>query len=252
LKETLKNQNNMETFDDFKKTSGPEMSAGAIISDAFETYKGTFLYGLLMMVIMFGASLIVTPLVGFDSQGLMEEMRSSPETFTQDMWMYPGFTTYYGISGLISLLLTPLYIGFIYIANKYNHGEQISAGDLFIGYRQNFLNIVLFGLLFSIIIGIAAALCVVPLFFVLPLLFLGFPILLFENASATEALSKSFQIAKNNYGAMLLASFLGFLISIAGVFLCGIGLILTMPFMIVVMYSAYCAAKGRPRTIITE
>jgi hypothetical protein len=32
---------------------------------------------------------------------------------------------------------------------------------------------------------------------------LGYPILLFENASATDALSKSFNIAKENYGTFL-------------------------------------------------
>jgi uncharacterized membrane protein len=78
---------------------------------------------------------------------------------------------------------------------------------------------------------------------------LGYPILLFENASATEALGKSFNIAKENYGTFLGTTVLGALISIAGIVLCGIGIILTAPFMMIVMYSTYCAFLGKPRQI---
>jgi hypothetical protein len=47
---------------------------------------------------------------------------------------------------------------------------------------------------------------------------LGYPILLFENASATDAISKSFNIAKENYGTFLLTAIVGMLISVAGLF----------------------------------
>ena len=92
--------------------------------------------------------------------------------------------------------------------------------------------------------------CFIPGLFVLPFLLLGYPILLFENASFSEALSKSFSIAKDNYGTFLGTSILGLLISIMGVFLCGIGIIFTMSFFLVVMYSTYCAFLGRPRPIV--
>jgi hypothetical protein len=36
--------------------------------------------------------------------------------------------------------------------------------------------------------GISAALCGIPFLFVYPLFLLGYPILLFENASATDAI----------------------------------------------------------------
>lgn len=78
---------------------------------------------------------------------------------------------------------------------------------------------------------------------------LGYPILLFENATATEALGKSFNIAKENYGTFLGATVVGGLISIAGIILCGIGIIVTAPFMMIVMYSVYCAFLGKPRQL---
>ena len=241
----------MDTFEEFDQPIGPEKSAGAIIAHAFEIYKGIFMYGIAAILLTSLLSLVVQPVSGFNSADLMEEMKDTGNTFPS-LWQIPGFTFYAGLSGLVSLLLMPIYVGLIYIANKYNLQEKISFGDLFIGYRQNFVNIIIYALISSVIMFISAAMCVIPVFFVFPLLLLGYPILLFENATFSEALSKSFAIAKDNYGTFLGAALLGFLISIAGAALCGIGIIFTLSFYLIVMYSAYCAFCGRPRPIIVK
>lgn len=245
----------METFEEFDQPIGPEKSSGAIISHAFEMYKGIFLYAIAVLLIMIAISFLIQPLLGFDSAEIMAESRNSPEDFLGNMtniWSIPGIKTYYGLSSIISLLLSPLYLGVIYMANKYNLKEPMNFVDLFIGFKQNFLNIVIYSLVFFIITTITFAMCLVPGFLVLPFFMLGFPILLFENATFTEALSKSFSIAKDNYGTFLGATALGILISISGVFLCGIGIIFTWLFLWIVMYSLYCAYCGRPRPIITN
>ena len=241
----------MDTFEEFDQPLGPEKSASAIIAHAFEIYKGIFMYGIAAVLITSLISLVVQPISGFNSTDLMEEMKDNGNTFPS-LWQVPGFTLYAGLSGLVSLLLTPIYVGLIYIANKYNLQEKISFSDLFIGFKQNFVNIIIYALISSVIIAISVALCVVSVFFVFPLLLLGYPILLFENATFSEALSKSFSIAKDNYGTFLGAAFLGFLISIAGAALCGIGIIFTFSFYLIVMYSTYCAFCGRPRPIILK
>ena len=241
----------MDTFEEFDQPIGPEKSAGAIIAHAFEIYKGIFMYGIAAVLLTSLISFLVQPISGFNSGDLMEEMKDNGDTFPS-LWQVPGFTLYAGLSGLISLLLTPIYVGLIYIANKYNLQEKISFGDLFIGFKQNFVNIIIYALISSVIIAISVAMCVIPVFFVFPLLLLGYPILLFENATFSEALSKSFSIAKDNYGTFLGAALLGFLISIAGAALCGIGIIFTFSFYLIVMYSAYCAFCGRPRPIILK
>ena len=239
----------METFEEFDQPLGPEKSTGAIISHAFDIYKGVFLYAVAALLISFVISFLIQPLTGFNSSEFVEEIQSSPETFSTTMWSIPGFKTYYGLSGLVSLLLTPLYVGLIYIANKYNLKEPMSFSDMFIGFKQNFVNIIIYALISSIAIGIAFSLCVIPGFFVLPFFMLGYPVLLFENASFSQALSQSFAIAKDNYGTFLGTSALGLLISVAGIFLCGIGIVFTALFLMVVMYSTYCAFCGRPRPL---
>lgn len=241
----------MDTFQEFDQPTGPERSAGAIISHAFEVYKGVFLYAIAALLISFVISLIVQPISGFNQADMLEEINSTGSGIP-NLWAIPGFAFYGGLSTLLSLLMTPLYIGIIYIANKYNLQEPISFSDLFIGYKQNFINILIYAVISSVVIGISFVLCFLPALFVMPFFLIGYPVLLFENATFSEALSKSFSIAKDNYGTFLGASLLGLLISIMGIFLCGIGLIFTIPFYLVVMYSTYCAFCGRPRPIILK
>ena len=243
----------MENFDEFDQPNLPQKTSGDIISHAFETYKGVIGYAILAMVIYVVASILIQSLSGFNSRAFSEEILNSSGGFSGlNIWAIPGMTTYYGLSGLLGILAAPLYVGIIYMANKSELKQTLEISDLFIGYRQNFVNILIYGLISNIILGIAFTMCLLPGFFVLPFLMLGYPVLLFENASFSEALSKSFNIAKENYGVFLGASFLGLLISFAGIILCGIGIIATAPFMLVVMYATYCAFCGRPRALFAS
>lgn len=243
----------METFQETIGNQLPKKTSGEIISHAFDMYKGIFLYAILAMVIYFIVSMIIQPLSGFDSNSFSEEIRSADGDFSSiNIWAIPGMKVYYGLSGIVSLLLSPLYVGIIYIANKYNNQERLQAADLFIGYRQNFVQIVIYSLLAHVIMAISIVMCFLPLFFVIPFLLLGYPVLLFENASFTEAFSKSFKIAKENYAVFLGTSILGLLITISGILLCGIGIVATLPFYFVVMYSTYVAFCGKPRPLIAN
>ncbi|SDI71638.1 beta-carotene 15,15'-monooxygenase [Chryseobacterium jejuense] len=239
----------MSEFNEFdQQGSVPNKETGSIISHAFEMYKGVLGYAVVAMIVYMLGGYIIQLVFGIDSASMVEEMRESGGNF--NYWSTPGLPLYMGASSLFGLLLSPLYVGLIYIVNKYNTKNPIEFSDLFIGYRQNFVNILIYSLLTWLISSVALALCVIPVFFVYPLLLIGYPILLFENASATDALSKSFNIAKENYGTFLATGLLGVLISMAGIILCGIGLILTAPFIMIVMYSTYCAFVGKPRQII--
>ncbi len=241
----------MSEFNQFdQQGSVPTKETGSIISHAFEMYKGIFLYALLAIAISMAGSYAIQMLSGFDSQEMYEEMSSIGDFTRFDVWSTPGLVTYSGLSMALSLLLTPLYVGVVYVANKYNNRESIKASDLFIGYKQNLVNILLYTVVSWLILGVAFSLCFLPGLFVMPFLLLGYPILLFENASVGEALSKSFNIAKENYGTFLGTSLLGILISGAGIVLCFVGIYITMYFYLAVMYSAYVAFIGKPRPLL--
>lgn len=241
----------MSEFNEFdQQGSVPNKDTGSIISHAFEMYKGIFGYAVVAMVIYLVGGFLIQTITGFNSAAIMEEMQSSGDYSNFRYWETPGFSMYMTFSSLFLLLLTPLYVGLIYMVNKFNTKNPIEFSDLFIGYRQNFVNILIYSLISGIISSIAMAFCFLPFFFVYPFLLIGYPILLFENSSAMEALNKSFAIAKENYGVFLLTGFLGMLISAAGIILCGFGIILTAPFIMIVMYSTYCAFLGKPRQIM--
>lgn len=246
----------MSEFNEFEQQgSVPERNTGSIISHAFEMYKGVFLYAIVAMILYIIGDVIVQSVTGYNSWGGFRDFSSFNDFEDGDFakyeyWNRPGASIYYSFSGILNILLSPLYVGLIYIANKYNTKINIDFSDLFIGYKQNLGNILIYSLITNIILGISAALCGLPFFFVFPFFLLGYPILLFENATAMDALSKTYNIAKENYGTFLGTSLLGLLISVAGLVLCCIGIIVTAPFIIVVMYSAYCAYLGKPRQIM--
>ncbi|MFP3834447.1 beta-carotene 15,15'-monooxygenase [Chryseobacterium sp. SIMBA_028] len=241
----------MSEFNEFdQQGSVPNRETGSIISHAFEMYKGIFGYAIVAMIIYIAGGFIIQAVTGFNSAAIMEEMQSSGDYSNFRYWETPGFSSYMTFSSLFLLLLTPLYVGLIYMVNKFNTKNPIEFSDLFIGYRQNLVNILIYSFISGIISSIAMGLCFLPFLFVYPFLLLGYPILLFENASAMDALSRSFNIAKENYGTFLVTSLLGLLISGAGIILCGIGLIVTAPFIMIVMYSTYCAYLGKPRQIM--
>lgn len=239
----------MSQFDEFdQQGKAPARNTGAIISHAFEMYKGVFFYGLVVMIIYFVADFILQLITGFSLWTDFDSFNDFDDAESR-LWRNSEVKFYYSSTGLLNIALTPLYLGLIYVTNKFNNKQQIDFNDLFIGYRQNLGQTLLYGLITTIILYISLAMCGFPFLFVFPLFLLGLPSLLFENLSATEAIGKTFNIAKEDYGVFLGVGLLGGLLSIAGFILCCIGIIFTIPFIYIVMYSAYCAYCGKPRQI---
>lgn len=244
----------MDNFNEFDSPANvPTKETGNIISHALEIFKNTFLYCFLAVVIYFLLSYLIQLVTGFNSASFVEEMKESSsgggDFSYREIMNTPGFAAYGGVSFFVGLLLAPIFVGLVYIANKSNFKQTISVSDLFFAYKQNFLNIFIYALITQIVLTIAFLMCVIPGFLVLPFFFLGYPILIFENVGAIEALKKSFSIAQENYGTLLLTALLAGLISIAGFVLCCVGVYLTIPFFYIAMYSAYCAYFGAPRQL---
>lgn len=245
----------MENFNEFNNNANiPERETGSIISHAFENYKIVIGYAVLALIIISVASSALASLlqnfVGYNDLEAREIMKEAIENrdFSAILQIH-GLGASTGISFLVGLLFVPIYVGLLHILNKANFKQKIEFSDLFIGYRQNTGNIIFYRLIYSIAISIAFVMCILPALFLLPFFFLGLPILFFENKSAGEALSKSFELGKQNYGLLLGISLLSLLISAAGIFLCFIGIILTGFFYFAAMYSAYCAICGTPRQL---
>ena len=120
----------MENFQEFDQPIGPQRTTSDIISHAFEMYKGVFLYALLAMVIYILATVFIQSISGFSSMSLSEEMRSSRGDFSTIRFTdIPGIGTYYLLSGLLGIVVTLLFVGVIYLANKFNLNEPLQFPD---------------------------------------------------------------------------------------------------------------------------
>jgi uncharacterized membrane protein len=166
----------------------------------------------------------------------------------------------------LGAILYPLSAGILYINHKFNSQETLEIEDLFIGYKQNTKNIMLYGLMISFLVsaiilvmklifgnhGVFDFIGILLAFYVAIVSFLGLPILFFENKTPVEALKKSITISNPNFLTIFLTIFLGIIASILGVVLCCIGVFLTLGFMNSVQFSSYCALCGTPYQVKTE
>ena len=246
----------MENFTEFDNlTTTPQKNSSSIIAHAFEIYKKGFGYAMLMIVMVIVASYALSfvgkLISGFDPVVASEAMRSGGNHISS-IFLMPGYSSFLGITSLLGLLVYPFNAGLLYIFNKINFNQPVEVSDLFIGYKQNTGQIILYGFLSNIILTVLATLCFLPYVFIGPLLLFGLPIVFFENASATDAIKKSYNMAKDNYGVVLGIALLASLIAIAGIVVCCVGIIVTFPFIYSAIYSSYCAYFGAPKPIVIE
>ena len=158
-----------------------------------------------------------------------------------------GSTAFSMLSSLVStVILYPFSVGIIYMTHKSNTQQNIEISDLFIGYKQNTGNLILYGLVITILAYAGFVFCLLPGLYVLIAGFVGLPIVFFGNKNVSDGISLSFKTTNDNFGLVLVVAILGFLISISGYLLCCIGAIATLPFINSVSYSLYCALFGTP------
>ncbi|HAY3550897.1 prominin family protein [Elizabethkingia meningoseptica] len=244
----------MSEFNEFDTSAKqPQRDFGDILSHAFENYKGIIGYAIVLTVLLIVVSCLLALITGGWSE-VMEMSRSAGPGYNSEIYkeMYSSGPIMWWMGGsfLFFILASPLIVGIIYLMHKKNSGQSLDFSDLFIGFKQNTVNIMLFSLIVTIITGICNNyLYYIPTIFIMPFFFLGYPILLFENKGAIDAIKKSFEIAKNNYGAFILLNLVAYLISVLGIVACCIGIIATASFYYASMYSAYVAYNGVPRQL---
>lgn len=244
----------MEILSAPNQTPVPE--TGRILSHAFEIYKKMILYVLIYALLAAGLYSLVSFLlpggsgqyreiidaVGNGETIDMEALQRAQENMDTGAKVLSFFS-----SAIIGALLYPLNAGVVYIAHKINTNRPVAMGDLFIGFRRNTANLIVYGLIVSILATIGTFLCILPGAYVYVVSFIGLPILLFENKPAVEALKKSFDLSHKNFGLVLGTVLLSYLISVSGLLLCCIGVLITMGFNMAAKYSLYCALNGTPQ-----
>ena len=159
--------------------------------------------------------------------------------FTNDFVLYVVAGLLVIIVSIVSLgiLSGPMTVGFIQLVERRRRGEDCGVTDVFDGFQR-------FGasLIASFLIGIG--IFIGCLLFVLPGILFGlamaftFQAIAIENASATGAMGRRFNVIKENPGVSIVLLIIVLVLSgIGGAVL--FGTLLTMPFSLIVMTLAY-------------
>src|SRR3989339_1997997 len=118
------------------------------------------------------------------------------------------------------LLYGPLMVGYYRALKKEEQGQTPELGDVFSGFDV-FLPSFLVSLLGGIAVGIAACLCIVPMFFVLPIIPAALLLVTEGEKDGIQALKTAFEPLKANLVPAGIAALVLCLIGAAGSILCG-------------------------------
>jgi uncharacterized membrane protein len=152
------------------------------------------------------------------------------------------------VGSIVSLAVTPALIaGFIIVAWDADRGHQVSINRFFEGFSRlsEFLPVYLLGLLF---IFIGFALLIIPGIYLVVCYMLIVPFALFSqpNQQLVQMLENNRKVISKNW-----FTFFGFvivigLLNLAGLILCGIGLLVTLPLTYICFYVLFKRIFGLP------
>ncbi|UUO02850.1 hypothetical protein M4D79_06150 [Mycolicibacterium novocastrense] len=165
-----------------------------------------------------------------------------------------GFWLSYSVSGPASLAITilgwivSLVVGGIIQSAYYNgmlavaNGQPVTIGSFF--KPRNVGAVIIASVIVGLLTSIGFALCVIPGLIVAIFTMFTVIALLDRNLSPIDAIKTSFDIAKNNFGQVLLTLLAVFAITLVGALLCGIGLLVALPLVALIEVYAYRKLSG--------
>jgi len=156
---------------------------------------------------------------------------------------YVGF-----IAGLI--VSPAVTAGFWWICIKRMRGQPADIGDLFAGFRgQMWLHLCLGSLVSSIFIGLGVVCCIVPGIYLSTALMFTAPLIIDRKMEFWPAMMLSLKMVHKHWWAVFGFSLLVGLIVMAGVFVCGVGILVSVPVascaMALVYDDIFCALPVR-------
>lgn len=212
---------------EFKK----ERDLGAIITDTFafirENWKDYFLtvFKIIGPVLLVGATIIVFAMVSYSGtiKGMMNLNQSEPDPseimgnmFGMFGWLFLMFVVF----GIVYTLLAE--VSLYYIKSHIENNGVANFQEVKDNTYANIWKFVGLGVLSILMMIVAYVLCVLPIVYIMIVLSLAMPIMVFENKSVGDTISHCFTLIKgewwNTFGVVLvigiLVSMLSFVFSI--------------------------------------
>jgi len=236
-----------------KIQNAKELDFGTIFSESIELFKKTWVHGLLLQVL---AILIMLPVilvlyVPLITAAIAQEQNGGydPEAMNA---VFAGFSILYMIGFFVAIVIltavtTALSAGLYRIIKMIDHGETVMTKDLFYYLKGSYLGKFLVLMLISIVIAIPSALlCYLPLIYVMVPMSLFVPFYAYNsNLGTMDVITASFKLGNKKwlllFGLIFISSMLA---QIVGLLACGIGILVTAPFVYHPVYLVYKKVIG--------
>ncbi|MEI7945759.1 MAG: hypothetical protein WCJ02_03645 [bacterium] len=184
------------------------------------------------------------------------EMSNGFNLFKENMGLLILASFLASLLGILTctVLMGPLYIGVLLIIARLMKKDDPApqVGDLFKGF-DFFLNSFLFWLIFMVCNTVLAFIPVIGTLLSMALgtlLWWGFMFIAFENLTAIDAVKKIInETTSGNFFNQLLFALVANLIAGAGILLCGVGALFTVPISYCMMVCCYQATYGNKSSV---
>ncbi|MGE2719196.1 hypothetical protein [Mycolicibacterium celeriflavum] len=212
---------------------------GKFTANAAAVIVPTLVYGIVVVVlqVLFGV--------------LSAAVEPESTSYTSDG---DGFAFSFNVSGPASLAITivgwlvSLVVGGIIQSAYYNgmldvaNGQPVTIGSFF--KPRNVGAVIIASVIVGLLTSIGFALCFIPGLIVVIFTMFTVIALLDRNLSPIDAIKASFDIAKNNFGQVLVTLLVVIAVTVVGALLCGVGLFVALPLAALIEVYAYRKLSG--------
>jgi len=139
----------------------------------------------------------------------------------------------------VTIILFPvMYAGFYFMLLKAARGETVEIGDVFHGF-SSFGRYFVGGLLVMGVSIIGVLACFIGIFPVMGIILFFFPLMVDKGLGAGEAFGRCWEYFKTDWLMVILLAFVSNLVSQAGSYALGIGVLFTGPYALSVVMAGY-------------
>jgi uncharacterized membrane protein len=146
------------------------------------------------------------------------------------------------------LLNGPLLGGMFAYCLKRIRGEEASVNDVFSGF-QNFVQLMLGGLVTSVLVGIGALFCLIPGLYLGIAWQLTFFLIQDRQIGFWEAMEVSRKVVTKHFWGVFLLLLMTLLLNVAGVLCCFVGIFVTLPLSFIALSYLYEDLFGNPDAV---
>lgn len=238
-----------------------DLDFGTIFSESIELFKKTWVQGFLMQLftIIVMLPILIVFYIPFITMIIAQQNSGYGDTQAIDNFI-AGISVVYVLlvsAGIVLLgtLTVAINAGFFRIMKKLDFGEETTTSDFFYFFKMSYLSKIFVMFLATVGISIVAALlCYIPLFYVLiPISYFALVFAFNPELTVGEIIKVSFKLGNKKwlltFGLVIVASLLA---QIVGFLLCGIGVLITAPFVYHPTYLIYKYVVGFNETHVID